>query len=120
MSRTGTQGLKKNLPKRCMSAGLKDRRKRSWERGQKRKEARRLAQEAQHNANLSRRSRGLPTPWQVAQATRVRSAAPRATASPVGAYTYASATDEPGAETSAERRSREHYWTTLRRKIEAL
>jgi hypothetical protein len=53
--------LKKKLPKRVLSNGLKVRRARSWARGQERKKARIAAQEARHRANLSRLAEGLPT-----------------------------------------------------------
>lgn len=59
-------GLKKNLPKRCISEKLKDRRKRSWERGQQRKEKRRQANQAAYQRNQRLRSQGLPTPWEEA------------------------------------------------------
>lgn len=62
-----SQQLKKNLPKRCTSIGLQARRQRSWERTQKRKEARRKVQEEQHRANGLLRAKGLPTPWEEAK-----------------------------------------------------
>jgi hypothetical protein len=56
-----TPKLKKKLPKRVISVGLKARRARSWARGQERKKLRIAAQEKQHQANLKRIAAGLPT-----------------------------------------------------------
>jgi len=53
--------LKKKLPKRVISVGLKARRARSWTRGQERKKQRVIAQEKRHQANLKRIANGLPT-----------------------------------------------------------
>lgn len=55
------QKLKKKLPKRVLSTGLKARRARSWARGQERKKAKIAAQEQRHRANLDRVAEGLPT-----------------------------------------------------------
>lgn len=50
----GNQGGKGNpAGKRMMNAKLKEKRKRSWERGEKRKAARRAANEARAQANLA-------------------------------------------------------------------
>lgn len=64
MGARNVKGLKKNLPKRAVSEGLKTRRARSWDRGRKRKAARQEVQREAHKRNLDLIARGLPTPKQ--------------------------------------------------------
>ena len=55
---------------RMSNAALKERRAASWARGRRRKEARIKAQKDREKANRERRAQGIPTPWEVAKATR--------------------------------------------------
>jgi len=60
------QKIKKKLPKRVLSPGLKARRAASWKRGQARKDERRREQAVREARNRELRAAGLPTPWEVA------------------------------------------------------
>jgi hypothetical protein len=55
---------------RMSNAAYKDRRARSWIRGQRRRAERREQQEARHAANQERRKNGQPTPWQIVKQKR--------------------------------------------------
>lgn len=67
----GNQGGKGNPASHRMSnKALKDRRAKSWNRGQKRKQERIDAQKAAAQRNKELRAQGLPTPYEVAQKAR--------------------------------------------------
>lgn len=55
---------------RMGNARRKARRAECWVRGERRKEARRNAQNARAEANVLRRNNGEPTPWEISKAAR--------------------------------------------------
>jgi hypothetical protein len=57
--------------KRMTNPRRKERRARSWLRGQKRKAERVKAQEERAAANRERRAEGLMTPWEIAKELRL-------------------------------------------------
>lgn len=63
--------MKGKGPKRATNAKKKETRKRSWLRGQERKEQRRQAQRERETRNQKLREQGLPTPWEAAKARRI-------------------------------------------------
>jgi hypothetical protein len=65
-------GLKGNpASKRMSNPRLKEKRARSWARGQERKAARALLLAERERANKVRRGHGEPTPWELAKAQRL-------------------------------------------------
>lgn len=60
----------KTAPKRASNAKKKAKHKRSWLRGQERKERRRKAQAEREARNRELRAMGLLTPWEAAEAKR--------------------------------------------------
>lgn len=65
------QGTKGNpASKRMGNVKLKERRNRSWKRGQDKKAEHRTANEIRFNKNEARRAMGEPTPWQHAKNKR--------------------------------------------------
>jgi hypothetical protein len=118
------QGLKKSLPKRCVSVRLKERRSRSWAAGQARKRSRELRQTVAQRANVKLRTQGQPTAWEIAceqsvqrRATRVERGPSHAKNDYIRYNPAAQVTDVRGSESADERITRERYWRTLAKTV---
>jgi hypothetical protein len=61
---------KRHIPHRATNKRKIEGRAVSWERGRKRKDARRKAQDQRARMNAADRAAGTPTPWQAAKAAR--------------------------------------------------